>query len=928
MLLQLTLALLQLCAASSSALFADDSALRASGARPVWSPNATAQFVLLRRPFHLAGGAPKELVLHVSAQPIPNRLAGPRHGGSLASKLLCAYKLWVNGVPVGAGPGRPTGVNSTRENPALLYDSFDVSALLQRGSENVVAIEAFYWTAAQESVQVGCPPGESAFCEDGRSTDLDGSNPRDLGGVLCWLDGPSATAPLLHTGDGGWRVYADGDKALSVNHGVTNGQYHMPHEFYDMRHYPHGWRSSGYAPSSASAAAPHAKKWIAPRVTQPFSRMSSKDIPGIRMVTVAAASLRELPPSPSSSSSTAAGGGDGSCYVVDFGAIIQGGLDLTIVHGKAGQLVTVFAGEVLYKDGTVKWWEDNLNDTEFRAVWTLSEGRQTITAHEYKEARYWQVCGAGEPPTHDHVRGWRVWFPMGAAESTPDPTAGAVHSAVPTAFDPAVYSFVDSSSAQLNSVWELCRYTLRVAALDVNTDSNTRQRDPCNWDSHLQALGQAAIAPAASSPYRRRSLTFLFEPDARVMVWTEFYLFTLFATFAYSLESADLHVARVYFDRLAHDYALGQFVQPVGSHSAASLVVKDAGNTVGRCLYGNISTGACYYKDLIDWPNSEDALVAAGSPDRSCCRDGYVMNSANAPITAHAWAAHQNLAWLAAALGRPQAETSRYAATAAELKRGILSYLVRPASACDPPVGPCFADGLNETHTSVQSTMYVLGQGVLTPAEAQPYLPFLKAKSQPFPRCSAALSHFLFEALYTIAEGQPDSNEAADFAFELMARDGHRSWREMLSANATMTLEHWYGVNFQKHTWAHPWAAGPATHIVRRIFGVRPLTMGYETVAVHPQPPTNLTDGAMTLPTQRGEIAVSFRRSDGFFELRVVLPPSNTTAAHVCLPAALLPPHAVLKLDGEPAAGSRPEKGQLCLTKMLGGGSHIIVAAG
>lgn len=146
--------------------------------------------------------------------------------------------------------------------------------------------------------------------------------------------------------------------------------------------------------------------------------------------------------------------------------------------------------------------------------------------------------------------------------------------------------------------------------------------------------------------------------------------------------------------------------------------------------------------------------------------------------------------------------------------------------------------------------MYVLGQGVLTPAEAQPYLPFLKAKSQPFPRCSAALTYFLFEAMHTIAEGQPDSNEVADFAFELMARDGHRSWREMLSANATMTLEHWYGVNFQKHTWAHPWAAGPATHIIRWIFGVRPLTMGYETVAMHPQSSTNLTDGAMTLPTQ------------------------------------------------------------------------------
>ena len=34
------------------------------------------------------------------------------------------------------------------------------------------------------------------------------------------------------------------------------------------------------------------------------------------------------------------------------------------------------------------------------------------------------------------------------------------------------------------------------------------------------------------------------------------------------------------------------------------------------------------------------------------------------------------------------------------------------------------------------------------PQEAQPYFPFLRAKSLPFPRCSAALSHFLLEALW------------------------------------------------------------------------------------------------------------------------------------------------------------------------------------
>ena len=56
---------------------------------------------------------------------------------------------------------------------------------------------------------------------------------------------------------------------------------------------------------------------------------------------------------------------------------------------------------------------------------------------------------------------------------------------------------------------------------------------------------------------------------------------------------------------------------------------------------------------------------------------------------------------------RPSAVANQYAATAAALKRGILGHLARPASACDPPVGPCFADGMAEPHTSVQATMYV-----------------------------------------------------------------------------------------------------------------------------------------------------------------------------------------------------------------------------
>ena len=60
-----------------------------------------------------------------------------------------------------------------------------------------------------------------------------------------------------------------------------------------------------------------------------------------------------------------------------------------------------------------------------------------------------------------------------------------------------------------------------------------------------------------------------------------------------------------------------------------ALVVKDPGNWAHP---PNPYTPK--YKDLIDWPAGHDSLVAASDEDSSCCRDGYVMNAANAPINA------------------------------------------------------------------------------------------------------------------------------------------------------------------------------------------------------------------------------------------------------------------------------------------------------
>jgi hypothetical protein len=173
-----------------------------SVAVPVWSRNATQNFVLFRRTFKASTAG--EHLLHITAKSVPNRMSG---GGANASKLLCAYKLWLNGVSIAVGPGRPTGNGSTIQHPALLYDTVNITSLLRRdGASNALAVEAFYWTNMQEKQYI-----KSTMAIDG---DHD-----DMGGIMLLVRatqaGPTAQAVVATGDDGDWLSFDRGDEALS-----------------------------------------------------------------------------------------------------------------------------------------------------------------------------------------------------------------------------------------------------------------------------------------------------------------------------------------------------------------------------------------------------------------------------------------------------------------------------------------------------------------------------------------------------------------------------------------------------------------------------------------------------------------------------------------------------------------------------------------
>jgi hypothetical protein len=116
---------------------------------------------------------------------------------------------------------------------------------------------------------------------------------------------------------------------------------------------------------------------------------------------------------------------------------------------------------------------------------------------------------------------------------------------------------------------------------------------------------------------------------------------------------------------------------------------------------------------------------------------------------------------------------------------------------------------------------------------------------------------------------------------------------------------------------SHGWGGTPLIQMSARILGVTPATPGFDKVAIRPQP-CGLTWARGTVPTRRGPVEVSWRRSDSEFVVHVNLPTGTS--------AELVPPveHAVVMIDGKRWRGLNAEAGV-----PVGGGEHeIVVTAG
>ncbi len=428
-------------------------------------------------------------------------------------------------------------------------------------------------------------------------------------------------------------------------------------------------------------------------------------------------------------------------------------------------------------------------------------------------------------------------------------------------------SALTSSSAALDQVWQFSKGTIEALNLDLYLDSPTRERSGAYLGDdyvHQQAqavtdgdsaLAQYSLAYALTGMTHNQGATPIIEFEELAPV----------AALAQWQQTGDPAVLTSLYRQL-QQLLPSRYLGPDG------LV------TMTPNPFGGARPVAGEPAQLVDWPAAD--------------RDGFVFSRQNTVVNAFAYAAYNAMAQIADVVGAPGGARAD-AATAGVIATAMRDHLYDPATGA-------FRDGVGVAHEAVQSSVYAIALGIASPAQAKTAAAWIARRGM---ACSAYCAGYLLEALYD--GGQPQA------ALNLLTADTDTSWRHMISLGAGSTMEAWTPALKPNLTYSHAWSASPAYVVPEYLFGLQPLTPGWGTVLIRPQP-ASLTRGSVQVPTPRGPVSVAFSGSGSRLTLEVDVP--ATATALVAMPGAR-PGERVWvdgtartarSLPGDPPAGGGP----------------------
>lgn len=519
-------------------------------------------------------------------------------------------------------------------------------------------------------------------------------------------------------------------------------------------------------------------------------------------------------------------------YMVDLGKVYAGMPRVTFTGGQPGALVTMHGGYMLGDDGLVDPRGNQNTNLDFFAE--LSGGTFTYAPATYLGLRYIQVENAPLPVTRENFK---------FVERS-------------SALNENLSSF-ESSDRVLNTVWDLMKRSLIVAAHEEYVDTPSREKGGFLGDTTI--MSTVAMPVFHERLLSRRQMhefiasmeQFWWTPETNrgrinavypnndrgrdIPDFTQAFLVWVWACY---METGDLPFLESQYDKLR---AVAEYVYRARNPATGLITDLPGGN-------------GAYRHGIIDWPAS--------------MRYGYDMRTASRAVVNHwAYADFDIISRIADIVGE-DADRDLYRERAEALQTAINTRLI---NADGVYIDGLNSDGTPSSHVSQHANMFPLSLGFVPDKNRAAVVAKVKELNM-----SVGMVTVL-QLVRSIGEAGEGEHLIDLFTNETWPA----GWAHILSLGATSTWETWEA-NTDGQSQSHGWGAAGLDGYVRYILGIRPVAPGYEDVQIKPLDCGDRLPWARgTIPTDRGPIGVSWVHHDERYSITVNLPVNVTSHVHV-----------------------------------------------
>lgn len=397
-------------------------------------------------------------------------------------------------------------------------------------------------------------------------------------------------------------------------------------------------------------------------------------------------------------------------------------------------------------------------------------------------------------------------------------------------------SFFHCDNQNLNSVWDLCKYTMKATSFIGYYVDGDRERCPYEADALINQLSHFACDSNYS--ISKRTIEYLLLNPT----WpTEWIMQTVLMAWNDFLFSGDDYIISNYTD-LLYNHTLKVFVDPKNGFVSTTALEQ----TVDKLSSINRTN---ILRDIVDWPHSDEdpTFAPQGGED-----DGFIYSDYNTVVNAYHYKACLTMAEIYKALNKQEEE------------REMLEYCIKfkekfNQSFFDKNIG-LYQDGIGINHYSLHSNMFALCFDLVPEEYKVSVSEYLVKKGL---ACSVYGAQFLLEALFKC--------NMANEAIELLANDTQRSWMNMIYEGSTITTEAWSNSIKPNQDWTHAWGASPANLIQFSLLGIKPTSPSFNSVQIKPQI-GYLNEVTAKCPTKHGSIELRIKKEEDGTSLEFIIP--------------------------------------------------------